>query len=279
MNNLIDLRSIAISTVFLTVGLTTQAQAQTQSTQCNITDRWEYRSPRSLVMQNGQYIPVNRPYTTTVELTESNPRQESISEGNRTQVVRVATLRASNPDPAAEGSNARMVSSMRVGETAGILLAVPVEGVSYGGGLVLEGKISGNCQTIQGQASVGGVGEKFPFTLQRQGSPAANNPNPPSSATVSLSGNWVLFLSNQGKFDNFGVDRLTQTGNQLQLISGISGHTFSGRVTGQRVELQLSNGLNVGTLSQSGDVISFSNMVMVRLGSPTCPTADTCKLP
>jgi hypothetical protein len=124
---------------------------------------------------------------------------------------------------------------------------------------------------------VGGVGEKFPFTLQRQGSPATNTP--PSSAAATLSGNWVLFLSDQGQFDNFGVDRLTQTGNQLQLISGISGYTFSGRVTGQRVELQLGNGLNVGTLSQNGDVITFPDMVMVRLGSPTCPTANTCKLP
>ncbi|MCS6813068.1 MAG: hypothetical protein NZ772_05780 [Cyanobacteria bacterium] len=279
MNYFVTPPAIVFSTAALTLALGTpvQAQSQPQSAKCDISDRWEYRSPRSIALQNGQYIPVNRPYTTEVELTETNPRQESIREGNRTQVVRIATLRASNPDPAAQGSNARMVTSMRVGETAGILLAVPVEGVPYGGGLVLEGKVSANCQTIQGQASVGGVGEKFPFILQRQSSRATNAP--PNSATSTLSGNWVLFLGRQGKFDNFGVDRLTQTGNQLQLVSGISGQTFSGRISGQRVELQLSNGLNVGTLNQSGSVITFPDMVMVRLGSPTCPTANTCKVP
>jgi hypothetical protein len=276
MNSSVSIPAIALSTVLFTLAASTPAQSQ--PTQCDISGTWQYRSPNSLTMQNGQYRPAGNPYTTTVQLTESDVRQEKVSEGDRSQVVRIATLKASNMDPSVQERNARMVTSMRVGETAGILLAVPVAGVSFGGGLVLEGKISANCQTIQGQAAVGGAGEKFPFTLQRQGS-QASNPSP-SSTSAGLSGNWVTFLSNRGKLENFGAaDRLTQTGNQLQLVSSISGQTFSGRISGKRVELRLTNGLNVGTLSDSGDRITFSDMVMVRLGSPTCPAINTCKAP
>jgi hypothetical protein len=103
--------------------------------------------------------------------------------------------------------------------------------------------------------------------------PSASNPTPSSNIT----GEWVTFLgtplSNQGS-----ADRITQTNNQFTLQSGISGQTFTGKLIGDRIETTIPR-TSPGKLSPDQNAIQFSDMALVRLGSPTCNAIATCQLP
>jgi hypothetical protein len=66
--------------------------------------------------------------------------------------------------------------------------------------------------------------------------------------------------------------------NTFTLQSGISGETFTGKLIGDRIETTIPR-TSPGNLSPDKNVIQFSDMAMVRLGSPTCSAIATCQLP
>ncbi|AFZ16521.1 hypothetical protein [Allocoleopsis franciscana] len=106
------------------------------------------------------------------------------------------------------------------------------------------------------------------------------NPKPAQTATQNLTGDWVaVIIDNSGKPDFKHKNSLTQNGNQLQLVSGISGDTFTGTVSGQQVQIKFANGNNAGTISSDGNRIQFPDLLMVRLGSTGCQTYEACQIP
>jgi hypothetical protein len=177
-----------------------------------------------------------------------------------------------------------------------------------------SGKLSADGSAIQGKATCqmgGGTGKgEFPFTMQRQNTktqnttvPPANsnylrpdfddnestpaNPTQPTSvqpqpsesttAPSHITGEWVVFLGTP--LSNYGsADRITQRGPDFQLISGISGEKFYGKISDDRIETNIPR-TSPGILSPDRNIIRFSDMAMVRLGSPTCGTIATCQLP
>ncbi len=107
-------------------------------------------------------------------------------------------------------------------------------------------------------------------------------PSPISAetATQNLTGDWVaVIIDKSGKPDIKHKNSLTQNGNQLQLVSGISGDTFTGTVSGEQVQIKFANGNNVGTISSDGNRIQFPDLLMVRLGSTGCQTYEACQIP
>ncbi|MGK7890933.1 MAG: hypothetical protein AB4042_16505, partial [Leptolyngbyaceae cyanobacterium] len=230
---------------------------------------------------NGNYAFVNTPYSSTVDIIESEPRRETIMEGSTEQTVRMATIRVSNPDPAVSDRNASMVSSARIGTDAGLLMAVPVDGIDYGAGIVLYGEVNDECRQITGQASISGISETtVPFTLERLGVPESEPEPPVPNGIVNVTGGWVAVMLIDGTPDYKHINQLTQRGNQLTFVSGISGASFEGIIEDNQVTIAfLTDDPSVGTMNETGDRITFPDLVMVRLGSPTCPTYETCQIP
>jgi hypothetical protein len=170
------------------------------------------------------------------------------------------------------------------------------------------GTLSTDGSAIQGKATCqmggGGTGKgEFPFTMQRTKTPTTTAPQTnsnhlrpdfddestptiqpqptniqsPPATTANLTGEWVTFLGTP--LENFGsADRITQTNNQFTLQSGISGQTFTGKLIGDRIETTIPR-TSPGNLSPDRNIIRFSDMAMVRLGSPTCREIATCQLP
>jgi hypothetical protein len=260
-----SLIAIAISFVLPT------AKANANPHLCAISGTWDYQSPHSLVYRDRDFRPTNSPYSTTLQLTESNIQQSKGMEGSRSymmQTSNLATLTQDSTIPAAQRSS----QSTRIGKQISINFAVPVANAPYAGQIMLLGDIQKSCNTIKGKI-YNPTNQNLSFTLTRSNSAATPN----NSNTASISGKWVTFLGKP--LDNYGsIDHITQTGNQLKLESGISGQTFSGSISGDTVKITLP-ATGPGKLSRDRNVVHFGDMAIVRLGSPTCPNVSTCKLP
>ena len=151
--------------------------AASQADQCPIGGTWIYQSPRSFTYDraSAQYLTTSTPYKTTVELTENNPRQDTVRDGNKERVVRIAVVKLSNADPAVQEVNTRIQTGMRVGsDRSGFLLAVPIAGFVPGGAALQDIRISQDCQKMQGQSVVAGTA-KVTFTMERQAKTPVNN--------------------------------------------------------------------------------------------------------
>ncbi|MDX2232082.1 MAG: hypothetical protein NW220_20780 [Leptolyngbyaceae cyanobacterium bins.349] len=155
----------------------TLSLAASQADQCPIGGTWVYQSPGSFTYDraSAQYRTISTPYKTTVELTESNPRQDTVRDGTTERVVRIAVVKLSNADPAVQEVNARIQTGMRVGsDRSGFLLAVPIADFVPGGAALQDIRISQDCQKMQGQAVVAGTA-KVSFTMERQAKTPAND--------------------------------------------------------------------------------------------------------
>ncbi|MDJ1168964.1 hypothetical protein PMG71_05955 [Roseofilum sp. BLCC_M154] len=130
------------------------------------------------------------------------------------------------------------------------------------------GTVSSDGNEISGD----GICDSFtmPFKLTRL--PENNIPD----GAIDISGKWVLVIL--GGSNIRAVDTIVQTGNEFQLLSGISGRSIKGEIENNEILIYFTNTPERGRISADLNRIEFPDQIMIRLGSPGCSDSQSCQI-